>query len=442
MEEISCEDFKNNYNKDNYYFLNKKLNKINPDKLHELCNLKIISNNNILYSIAEIFSYDDNYNFFFDENNIMQYNRNISFYWIDLIIVYLINIYDKESFNKKYNEFLNKLFVDFNLYRKDFIFLNTLKKEKKKEIELDKILNNNKINFKYKEENEIEVSIKNIKKKYIYLKLFTEFFFGNQPSLLEIYEKFIKNKFKIELNKKLNSETNLDTNVKIEIRSSGTIYVEHKNYGFEFEVIGDFLQLKNATGYGKKKKGDSCTVSLTKAISELLKKYPNIKYIQLVIASYYPAAAYFCYKKAALANNFKLVETIEGKNEKIGEWIKLYDEYILKKYKVKLIPIKLNKLRQHIEIENKNEIIYENVHEQRNLLEKQKKENKGSNIEKITGVHHYMFFIKSENAVDNKMKELFYIDKESNSDLIYFIKSHSNYSKMNEQLKKILGFQE
>ena len=132
MEEISCEDFKKNYNKDNYYFLDKKLNNINPDKLPKICNLKIISNNNILDSIAEIFSYDDYYNFYFDEYNIMKYHRNISFYWIDPIIVYLINIYDKESFNKKYNEFLNKLFVDFNLYRKDFIFLNTLKKEKKK----------------------------------------------------------------------------------------------------------------------------------------------------------------------------------------------------------------------------------------------------------------------------------------------------------------------
>ena len=181
---------------------------------------------------------------------------------------------------------------------------------------------------------------------------------------------------------------------------------------------------------------------MTKAISELIKKYPNIKYIQLVISSYNPAAAYFCYKKAALANNFKLVETIKGKNEKGGEWIKLYDKYIQNKYNVKLIPIDLYKLRQHIEIENKNEKIYENVHEQRNLLERQKKENKGSNIEKITGALHYMFFIKSEYAVDNKMKELFYIDKESNSDLIKFIKSHSKYNKMNEQLKKILDFQE
>ena len=37
-----------------------------------------------------------------------------------------------------------------------------------------------------------------------------------------------------------------------------------------FEVKGDFLQLQSATVY-QKKKGNSCTVSLTKAISELKK---------------------------------------------------------------------------------------------------------------------------------------------------------------------------
>ena len=34
---------------------------------------------------------------------------------------------------------------------------------------------------------------------------------------------------------------------------SGKIYVEHKNYGFDFEVKGDFLQLKSATVYKKKR---------------------------------------------------------------------------------------------------------------------------------------------------------------------------------------------
>ena len=187
--------------------------------------------------------------------------------------------------------------------------------------------------------------------------------------------------------------SNKPIEVKIEVRKSGKIVAVDKeeNYEFVFNVKGNFLELHTADRYGER--GGGCTKVLKEAITQIIKMHKNIKYLQLVLASNNPVAAYFCYKNAALANNFKLVETIKGENEKNGVWINEYKHFLKDRFNiVNLNRIRYDNLRQYIEYENGK--MYEDVVQHRKLLEQQK--NLEKQKQKVTGAVHYMFFIKSE----------------------------------------------
>jgi hypothetical protein len=254
MQEISCEKFKKKKNLDNYHLLNKNLTQIDPNKLPDLCEVKIFNNDNILDSIAEIFAnYDKKFEFRKNQySKFIDMNKSLSFNWVSPIVDYLINIYksDKKSFNKKYNNFLTNLYDKFYEYNKEFLdrfFWDDKKifsfdelilfpeekikhKREKNIVESDSkimklesevaqptevtnemqtvlnILNNNSQNFTF---GSIKInSFLNIRKKYIYLLLFQEFFFGSKPAMFNIADKFLY-KLKTDRNQSL---LNIDRN--------------------------------------------------------------------------------------------------------------------------------------------------------------------------------------------------------------------------------------
>jgi len=157
--------------------------------------------------------------------------------------------------------------------------------------------------------------------------------------------------------KKTKTKKKEQVKIKFTKTKSGNIVAEEENYNFVFKVKGNFLELHNADRYGE---GGRCTKVLTEAISKIIEMHKNIKYLQLVLASNNPVAGYFCYKNAALANNFKLVETIKGENERNGVWINEYKDFLKDKHNiVNLNRIRYDNLRQYIEYENGK--IYEDV---------------------------------------------------------------------------------
>ena len=208
--------------------------------------------------------------------------------------------------------------------------------------------------------------------------------------------------------------------MEIKVKKNGKIvaFDEEENYEFVFKMKGNFLELHTADRY--EKRGGGCTKVLKEAISKIIKIYKNIKYLQLVLASNNPVAGYFCYKHAALANNFKLVETIKGENEKNGVWINKYKDFLKDNYNiVNLNRIRYDNLRQYIEYENGK--IYEDVVNHRKLLEEQK--NLENRPPRVIGTVHYMFFIKSEEtkkAIKVKIKvnnPLRFIQNGGNNDI-------------------------
>jgi hypothetical protein len=250
MQEISCEEFKKKDLK-NYHLLKEDLSFKDPNELPDICDVKIFNNYNILDSIAEIFSYDKRYEFYIDDYNYINTHKPLSFYWLGPIIDHLINIYEskKESFNIEYNNFLNKLFSDFDLYNNEFVFLEGIDSNKMKEIKLDEILNENVniINFKNGKE-EKEISIKNIRKKFIYRQLFFSFFFDNPPVFLEIYDKIYDKIYGESEEESIKSQLSLDQKkIQFDYKKKELFYID-KNLNFK---LINYIKKDNYIYYNK-----------------------------------------------------------------------------------------------------------------------------------------------------------------------------------------------